>query len=164
MTTLRLTNQQLTAFCAAYLRLEDVELDNERGMAAARLYAVVLQKVQAYTFRRKALEKERAKIIQDHAIIKKGEIQYSNPLEPDENKRFIAFKDAKRAGAAIAEWSAKAEGLADQIVDCECDLLPADFFEKPTALICKNSVRTGLLPFLIGEQPEPTNVTPKRKR
>lgn len=168
---MRLTNVQAGTFCAGYVKLEDVVLDNDRGMAAANLYAIVLGKAQAYQLRQKALQKERAKLVEDHAKKdRKGNKEYANPNEPDPTKRILVWHNPDAWQKAIEAWSDKAEALDAQILEFEATPLPDDFFTKPDELKVVNAIRTAFLPVMksaqaaLTEKAHPQGTSKRRRR
>jgi len=165
---IRCTSEQAAAFCAGYTKLEDVVLDNERGMAAAELYGIVLQRAQAYQLRAKALQKERQKLVEDHAKKDgKGNMQYANPDEPDPNKRILIWNNPERWQAAYEAWLAKFEAIGKQRLEVDATPLPDTFFSKPDELKVVNAIRTAFLPFMAkaqAAQDEKAHPQGKRKR
>lgn len=165
---IRCTSEQASIFCAGYVKLEDVVLDNDRGMAAAELYGVVLQRAQAYQLRAKALQKERAKLVEDHAKKDaKGNRQYANPDEPDPNKRILVWHHPERWQAAFEAWQAKFEAIGEQRMEIDAKPLPDDFFSKPDELKVVNAIRTAFLPFMAkaqAVQAEKAGPSPKKRR
>lgn len=146
---IRITSEQAATYCAAYTKLEDVVLDNDRGMAAAELYGVVLQRAQAYQLRAKALQKERAKLVEDHAKKDgKGNKQYANPDEPDANKRVLIWHNPEKWQAAYEAWLAKFEAIGETRLEIDASPLPDDFFTKPDELKVVQGIRTGFLPLM----------------
>lgn len=155
-------NPQLVAFCNAHTKLEEVVLDNDRGMIAAELYTALLPKAQAYQLRQKALYKERQKLVDDHAKKDgKGVIVFQNPTEPDAAKKLIQWKDEDKAEAAFKAWTEKAEALDDSVITVEAAPLPDDFFSKPTKLTVEQSVRTAFLPLMAKHQAQGTTTATK---
>lgn len=155
-------NPQLVTFCNAHTKLEEVVLDNDRGMIAAELYTALLPKAQAFQLRQKALLKERQKLVDDHAKKDaKGNRVYRNPTEPDPDKKLIQWKDEAKAEAAFKAWTEKAEALDTAVVTVDAAPLPDDFFSKPTKLTVEQSVRTAFLPFLAKHQAQAMVAAPK---
>ena len=152
---IRVTNAQAVAYAAAHAALEDVTMENGRGMRAAELNALVEAKVQAFRMRMKAVFKEREKIVKDQAQKdRQGNLKYDNPAEPDPNKRILLWINNERATAALEAWQDKHDEIAQAMVDIDAAPLPDDFFTKPDELEVKQSVRAGFLPFMAKAQAE----------
>jgi len=150
---IRVTNEQVSKFLAGYDLLEGEQLDNERGMVAAELYTLVHQRGQAYLMRSKSLQKERQKMVEDHALKDgKGNKEYANPTEPDPNKRILLWRDPDKWQRAWEAWDAKRQELDDHTVEVDAAPLSDDFFTKPEPLKVKQAVRTGFLPFMAKAQ------------
>lgn len=151
---IKVTNAQAAAFAAGCARLEDVVLDNGRGMVVARLAALVESKVQAFRFRLKALEKERNKIVEDHVKKDaKGERLFLNPEEADPAKKVLLFKNHEAASKALEAWAEKYDEVAKQMVEIEADPIADDFFTNPDEVKgCVQAVRTAFLPLMKAQQ------------
>ena len=161
---IRVTNNQAGAYSAAHEKLEDVALDNERGMAAAELNALVLSRVQAFRMRVKALQKERQKLVEDHALRDaKGAMRYSNPENPDPNQRVLLWKTPIAATKALEAWQTKFEELTEQVIEIDSAPLRDDFFTKPAEFDVKQAVRTAFLPFLAKNQKVAEKPTKRRR-
>lgn len=146
---MKLTGTQCVQFCAGYVRLEEITLDNDRGMAAAELYAAVLPKAQAYQSRQQALFKERDGIVKRYAQKnEKGEVTYTNPNDPNPNNRLVVWDNREQADAAFDIWREKAEALDKRVILIAAEPLPADFFAKPEPLQVVQSVRTAFMPLM----------------
>ena len=162
---MRLTNNEANAFCEGNVKLEDVVLDNARGMAAADLYAIVTDKVQALKMRSKALEKEYRKLIDDHAKKdRKGNKEYANPTEPDPNKRVLLWRDPEKWQAAYEAWQKKVDELGSQVIEFEATPLPDDFFTKPDELTVVQAIRTAFRPVMQAHQDAMAKAHPPAKR
>lgn len=144
---IKFTNEQVVKFLAASEKLSEVSLDNVRGDLAANLHAEATLKHLAYQYRAKSLEKERVKLLKDHAQHDaKGEIKYGDHDDPA--KRPVLWKNQKAADAAFNVWVAKMEALNTQIVELDLKPLPDDFFAKPAEIEVKHAVRIGFLPVM----------------
>lgn len=146
---MRLTNLEIVSICEAAVSMEDIVLDNARGMALADLHAALLPQAQAYQMRQKALQKERKKLLDDHAVKdNKGNVTFTNPEEPDPARRIVKMHNPDKAAAALEAWAQKADDLDSQVREVEATPLPDDFFTKPTALNLKQGIRMRLVPAL----------------
>jgi len=161
---IRLTNIQVVGFLAASEKLAEVSLDNERGNVAAELHAEATTKQLAYQYRAKSLDKERVKLLKDHAQHdSKGEIKYGDHDDPA--KRPVLWKNQKAADAAFNAWTAKMEALALQVVELDVKPVKDDFFAKPSEIEVKHAVRIGFLPVMAKYQAAlAAKSSPKKKR
>ena len=142
---MRLTGPQAVAYCRSYDLLEEVALDNDRGMAALDTREPLLGIVEKFQQRQKAIQKERVALIKALSADAAGNIQYQNPDEKDETKRVVLFRDVAEAEQRFEEWLAKAVELDAFILEAEIPLLPADFFN---GLTVQQKIRTAFKPFL----------------
>lgn len=164
---IRVTNRQIAAFLGASEKFSDVALDDHRGDAHAQIFAEATVKHLAYQYRAKSLEKERAKLLNDHAQkTARGEIKYGESPDGKVESRPVLLKDPTKADAAFAVWSAKMEALNDQMIDLTVAPLRDDFFAKPAEVEVKQGVRIGFLPFQAKYQGalKSTKPTAKKKR
>ncbi len=151
---IKVTNGQVAVFLAASDKLSDVALDDARGRIAAEAHAEATIKQIAYQYRMKALNKERQKLLQDHAKKDaKGNIQYGEAPDGKAENRPVLFRNKTAADKAFAAWAEKFEAVGDQVVELAIAPIADDFFSKPNELEdIKHGVRIGFLPLMVKAQ------------
>jgi hypothetical protein len=150
---IRLTNAEVLTFLKASEGLIDVELDNERGDIAAQLHAACGVKQVAIQYRMKALEKERARLLNDLAKKDaKGNICYGESPDGKPATRPVIFKNQKAADAAFGAWQKKVEEVETVVVELNLTPVRDDFFAKPEEVLVKHGVRIGFLPVMVKHQ------------
>lgn len=145
---MKLTGGQIVEFCEKYRGLDDVDVENGRGMIAGEMYAALLPRALAYQLRQGTLRRERQALIKQHAVTdRRGAIQYGDAPGP-KRSRPILWKDEARAQEAFDGWQEKADAFDATLIELALKPLPDDFFTKPHELDVVQGVRTGFLPLM----------------
>lgn len=150
---MKLSGPQIVTFCNGYLGLEEVELDNDRGNRAAEMYALLLTKAQAYRVRQMSLQKERQRMLKDHAQTDaRGQIKYGESPTGLAKDRPVLWKSESAAEKAFDAWAKKADEFDRALMDVDAQPFPDDFFAKPNPITVKQSVRTAFFPLMVKQQ------------
>ena len=159
---IRVTNVQIAKLLKASDDMAGVELDHDRGSIAAELHSECTIAQIGYQFRMKALDKERARLLKDHAQKDaRGQIKYGESPDGDPAKRPVLFVNQKKADMAFNAWMKKVEAVDAEIVELDLAPIKDDFFAKPNEVMAKHGVRIAFLPFMAKAQ---TRFTTKRKK
>lgn len=162
---IKVTNGQIAKFLKESDSMAGVDFENERGEIASDLYALCTTKQLAYTFRMKALEKKRARILKDHAQVdSRGEIRYGDSPDGDPAKRPVLWKNQKAADAAFGAWVKDVEAVDNEEVILDFAPLKNDFFLKPTEVNAKLGVRNAVRPFMAKAQAALKAAVPKKRK
>lgn len=162
---IRVKREDIAAFIAVGEQLTDVEFDHARGELAAKLHSNCLLRNTDYTFRLKALNKERKKLLDQHAQKDaKGEYKYGESPTGRPVDRPILMKDQAKWEKATEPLQERFDAAGAEIVELDLAPLADDFFAKPNEVLVKHGVRIAFLPFMKAAQDAAANAAKKKAK